>query len=212
MTKILGILGAGHLGKQIAHYAIKDGHYTDIVFFDDYTKLKEVDDYHVVGNESDIQSAFRNGVFDELIIGIGYKHMEIRKNFFQKYFESVPFGTIIHSTCYLDPTAIVNVGSILYPYSCIDKNVIIGFNTVVNLSCTISHDSIVGNHCFLAPRQAIAGFVKIKELCFMGINTTIIDCISISEKTHLGAGSVVIKDVDIPGLYVGNPIRLIRLT
>ena len=35
MGKRLAILGAGHLGQQIAHYAISDKQYSQVVFFDD---------------------------------------------------------------------------------------------------------------------------------------------------------------------------------
>ncbi len=34
MNKTLAIIGAGHLGQQIAHFAIEDNHYSKVVFFD----------------------------------------------------------------------------------------------------------------------------------------------------------------------------------
>ena len=35
--KTLAIIGSGDLGQQIAHYAISDGHYEKVVFFDDFS-------------------------------------------------------------------------------------------------------------------------------------------------------------------------------
>ena len=37
MKKTLAIIGSGHLGQQIAHYAISDNHYCKVVFFDDFS-------------------------------------------------------------------------------------------------------------------------------------------------------------------------------
>ena len=49
--------------------------------------------------------AFRNGNFDKLTIGIGYKHREARKEFFEKFKGSIPFGNVIHPSVYMDDTA-----------------------------------------------------------------------------------------------------------
>ena len=80
-------------------------------------------------------------------------------------------------------------------------------NTIINIGCTISHDSEVGNHCFLSPRVAIAGFVKISNECFLGINSTIIDNIKISSRVKLGASAVVINSITEEGLYLGIPAK-----
>ena len=55
----------------------------------------------------------------------------------------------------------------------------------------------------------MAGFVNIKVQCTIGINP-IIDNISITEETRTGGGTVVIKNIEEKGLYVGNPARFIR--
>jgi acetyltransferase-like isoleucine patch superfamily enzyme len=43
----------------------------------------------------------------------------------------------------------------------------------------------------------------------IGSNSTILP-ISICDHTVIGAGSVVTKDISIPGVYAGNPAKLIR--
>jgi UDP-3-O-[3-hydroxymyristoyl] glucosamine N-acyltransferase len=80
----------------------------------------------------------------------------------------------------------------------------------MNISCTVAHDTVIGKHSFLSPSVAIAGFVNVKEQCIIGINSTIIDNITMTAKTQIGGGGVVIKDIDEPGLYVGNPVKFIR--
>ena len=42
MSKVLAILGSGHLGQQIAHFAISDNHFEKVVFFDDFNEEKYI--------------------------------------------------------------------------------------------------------------------------------------------------------------------------
>ncbi len=210
MSKILGIIGAGHLGLQIAHLAISDDHYGEIVFFDDVVEENTVNGFKVLGRTDSVIKHYQNNEFHELLIGIGYKHLNIRQELFGKFDGKVPFGRLLHSSSYIDQTAEIGEGVIIYPCCCIDANTYVAPNSILNLSCTIAHDCTIGAHSFLAPRVAIAGFVTTRERCFFGINTTISDTLSIVAETQTGAGAVVINDIKVSGLYVGNPIKKIR--
>ncbi|MBL7886978.1 MAG: acetyltransferase [Flavobacterium sp.] len=210
MSKTLAIIGSGHLGQQIAHYAITDGHYTNVVFFDDFSTDNQINGYQILGNSNAVEKQFQNQSFDELLIGIGYKHLLVRKQLFDRFSKIIPFGKIIHSSCWVDPTAIVQDGCVVYPSCSIDAHTVIGKNTILNIGCTIAHDTKVGQHCFLSPRVALAGFINIEEQCIIGINSTIIDNISIVSNTQIGGGTVVIENITQNGLYVGNPQRFIR--
>lgn len=208
--KILAIIGSGDLGQQIAHYALSDNHYDKVVFFDDFTENDQVNGFQILGNSNDVEKEFSNKSFDELIIGIGYKYLTIRKSLFERFEKSIPFGKIIHSSSWLDNTVKVGQGSVIYPRCSIDANVTIENNTILNIGCVVAHDTIIGKHCFLSPSVVLAGFIKIEEMCILGINATIIDNISIVHKTQIGGGTVVIKDIKNSGLYVGNPSRFVR--
>ncbi|WP_248723506.1 acetyltransferase [Seonamhaeicola sp. ML3] len=208
--KTLAIVGAGHLGQQIAHYAITDGHYQKVVYFDDFTSKNKIGDFNVLGKISEVSEKFKNGDFDELIIGIGYKHLNVRKKIFKTYYKKIPFATIIHSSSWIDVSAVIEEGCIIYPKCEIDQKAIIKFNSVLNLGCSIAHDSIINEHCFLSPRVAVAGFVSIEEECVLGINCTIIDNLKIAKKTQIGAGAVVTKAISRSGVFYGNPAKFIR--
>lgn len=210
INKTLAILGAGDLGKQIAHYALTDKHYERVVFFDDFFKNTKVDNMPFWGTSNNIESAFNKGKFDELIIGIGYKHLNNKKGFYEKFKNKIPFGKLIHSSAWVDSTSVIEEGCVIYPRCIIDAKSIIKANSVLNIGCSISHDSVISSHCFLSPRVAIAGFTTIEEECVIGINSTIIDNLCVIAKSKIGAGSVVINSIDKPGLYVGNPARFIR--
>ncbi|WP_289037853.1 acetyltransferase [uncultured Zobellia sp.] len=210
MKKILAIVGAGHLGQQIAHFAITDKHYEHVVFFDDFVVEKHVLGYDILGGVNSIESSFNKGFFDEILIGIGYKHLYKREELYNLLHNKIPFGTIIHSSCWVDATARIASGVIIYPNSCIDANTVVDANTVINVSCSIAHDTYIGKHCFLSPNVAIAGFVEVGIKSIIGINSTIIDNIKLVSETQLGGGTVVIKNLTRKGLYVGNPARFIK--
>ncbi len=208
--KTLAILGAGELGVQIAHYALTDNHYTRVVFFDDSSNQNDVNSIPIIGKSHDLEKAFKEKRFDELIIGIGYKHLTAKKVLFEKFKTIIPFGKIIHSSAWVDSTTIIEDGCVIYPRCTLDAKTIVKANTILNIGCTIGHDSIISSHCFLSPRVAVAGFVSVNELCNIGINATIIDNICIKSKTQIGAGAVVIKSIDKGSLHVGNPAKEIR--
>lgn len=210
MGKTLAILGSGHLGQQIAHYAISDKHYDTVVFFDDYTSDKERDGFAILGKTNNLEEEFKNKSFDELIIALGYNHLNIKKELFKRFQHKIPFGKIIHSSSWVDASASIKEGCVIYPSCAIDAHACIGANSILNIGCTVAHDTHVGEHCFLSPRVALAGFITIDEMCILGINAMVIDNISIASNTQLGGGTLVIKNINIPGLYVGNPQRFIR--
>lgn len=202
MSKILAILGAGELGKQIANFAITDKHYKEVLFYDDSNT-----DSHVKGTSESLLKDFNDKKFDELIIGIGYNHLEARKKRYEYFRDKIPFGKIVHSSSWVDVSAKISEGCIIYPKCTIDKNVQINANTILNLNCTIAHDTSIGAHSFLAPTVSVAGFCTIGNGNFIGIGTIIKDTVTLSDFVQTGAGTVVIKEIKETGIYVGNPAR-----
>lgn len=209
--KRIAIIGSGHLGQQIAYHIHQDSGDKVVAFFDELQPVNIlIGQIPVIGGNNDIIKKYQQNEFDAVLIAIGYKHLGVKKELFQKLAGKVPFHTFIHSSSYADPSASIGPGSVIYPGCVIDQYVRIEENVLVNISCTIAHDSVIGSHSFLSPSVAIAGFVNIKEQCIIGINSTIIDNITIAANTQIGGAGAVIKNIDEPGLYVGNPVKFIR--
>ncbi|MFP3595985.1 acetyltransferase [Chryseobacterium sp. SIMBA_029] len=209
--KRIAIIGSGHLGQQIAYHIHQDSGDKVVAFFDEFQPVNTlISQIPVIGGNNDIITKYQQNEFDAVLIAIGYKHLGVKKELFQKLSGKVPFHTFIHSSSYTDPSASIGQGSVIYPGCVIDQYVRIEENVLVNISCTVAHDSVIGSHSFLSPSVAIAGFVNIKEQCIIGINSTIIDNITIAAKTQIGGAGVVIQNIDEPGLYVGNPVKFIR--
>jgi sugar O-acyltransferase (sialic acid O-acetyltransferase NeuD family) len=209
--KKLAIAGSKDLAQLIAYHAENDKHYKVAGFFDDYEQPGNIcGNYPVLGSINDIQRFYDEGVFDELLIGIGYKYFQFRKNFWGRFNGKIPFGNLIHSSCYVDPSCTLGQGIVMLPGSTLDMNVTIGNNVLLNTGCIIAHDSVIEDHVFLSPGVKIAGFVNIGQASFIGIGSIIIDNIKICDETQTGGGTVVVKNIQAPGLYVGNPARFIR--
>ena len=203
-NKRIAIVGAGELGQQIAYCGKRNG-YNIVAFFDDFMSERVVLDIPVIGKVNDIDHL--KSCFDSLVIGIGYLHLDIRKSLFEELSLKNDFATIIDKTAYIDPSATIGKGSVIFPNVVLDKKVIVGDNVFVNISATIAHDSYIGNHSFLSPRVAIAGFTTIGQSSFLGINSTIIDNLNLPDNIRLGAGSVVVNCLEGEGLYCGVPAK-----
>ena len=206
--KRLAIIGSGDLAKQIAHHAVHDRHYQIIGCFDDFIPKGEYsNELFILGNLDSILDCFAKNLFDELIIGIGYNHMKLRNDLFNRFEKTIPFGTMIHSSCIIDKSAKLGKGTIIYPGCNIDMNAEIGNNCLLYNGCIIAHDSKVSNNTIFSPGVKIAGFCKIGKNIILGIGTIISDHIIIANDVKTGAGAVVVKNLDESGLYIGIPAR-----
>jgi len=207
----LAIIGSGDLGQQIAYHAVSDCHYNVAGFFDDFEIKGSIKgQIPVLGGIDDIRTSYGHGEFDAIMIGIGYKHFQKRQELFDELSQHLPFGSILHSSSYIDKSCHIGKGVFIYPGCILDMNVFVGDNVLLNAGCVIAHDTLVGNHTFFSPAVRVAGFVKIGECVSLGIGTTIIDNIKINSNIRTGAGTVVVNNLEQSGLYVGIPGKLIK--
>ncbi len=206
----LAIIGAAELGKLIAFHAENDLGYKIIGFFDDFCTDEFHAGYPVLGKTNEIEIGYKLKIFDCLMIGIGYNHMEIRSKFLNQFKGKIPFANIIHSTAYIDKSCVIGEGVFILPRVVIDMGVIIEDNVLLNIGCIIAHHSIIGRNSFLAPGVHIAGLVNIESQCFIGIGAIVIDCITIKESSTIGAGTLVLSDTEVNSISVGVPSKIIR--
>jgi acetyltransferase-like isoleucine patch superfamily enzyme len=111
------------------------------------------------------------------------------------------------------------------PFVEIQKNVFIGDNTKIQSHSFICELVTIGNHCFVGHGtmfvndkftnggpamgdQTLWMATKIGNHVSIGSNATILP-VSICDNVVIGAGSVVTKDITEPGVYAGNPAKLL---
>ena len=80
--------------------------------------------------------------------------------------------------------------------------------------CFISHGAMFINDLFAIGgpakgRKDLWASTKIGNNVSIGTNTTILP-VNICDNVVVGAGAVVTKDITKPGIYVGNPAKLLR--
>ena len=116
--------------------------------------------------------------------------------------------------------------SFIGPFVEIQKKVKIGNNTKVQSHTFICELVEIGDNCFIGHgvmfindlfsegrpaggNKELWRKTKIANNVSIGSNATILP-IKIAQGSVIGAGSVVTKDIEIKGIYAGNPARLIK--
>lgn len=122
------------------------------------------------------------------------------------------FATIISPQAIVSSTATVAHGSIVAPGSVVSARASIGSHVLVNIGSTISHDVVLGDYSTISPGANLGGRVSIGAGVFVGIGAAISNDVSVVSGAIIGAGAVVVENLDIQGVYVGVPARLIRQT
>ena len=205
------IIGSGDLAKQIAHHSLHDNHYLPVGFFDDFEIVGKIkNNLPILGDLSQIINEYNNDTFDVIMIGIGYKHLKKREEIFNHLNKKIPFGTIIHSSSFVDRSSKIGQGVFIFPNCSIDINTHIDNNVLIYNGCNISHDSKVGFNSILSPSVQIAGFSNLNGNNILGIGTIVVDNIEVKKNITTGAGSLVIKNLKEPGLYFGSPVKKIK--
>jgi len=110
----------------------------------------------------------------------------------------------------LDPNSIkISEGCIICAGVVITIDVFLGKHCHVNLNSTIGHDTQIGDYVTISPGVNISGNVKIGKNCYLGTNAAIKEHINICDNVTVGMGSIVVKNIEEPGTYIGIPARRI---
>ena len=112
------------------------------------------------------------------------------------------------------------------PFVEIQKGVKIGNNCKIQSHSFICELVTIGDNCFISHgamfindtfssggpaggRKELWKATHIGSHVSIGTNATIMP-VNICDHVVIGAGSVVTKDITVPGIYAGNPARLLR--
>ena len=87
----------------------------------------------------------------------------------------------------------------------VQPNATILNNSIINTRVTVDHDSLISEHCHIAPGSVICGDVNISSTCHVGAGSVVLQACHIGCCTLVGAGSVVTKDVPSNHVVVGSP-------
>lgn len=210
MKKLL-IYGCGYPSiTSLIKYLNKRGEGWQIIGYLDDTKFGKEDQYYgypIVGDETSIPKFGNQGCyfFNNVASTPGNMHTVAQK--------LARHNAKICTLIFPEPpdldldTITVGEGSLISPQVIVGAGVTLGLNVIIRQQSIISHDSHIGDYCFIGPNAGIMGRVMVGEKTFIGAKALIRDNVTIGKNCVIGMGAVVTKDVPDNTTVIGNPAR-----
>jgi acetyltransferase-like isoleucine patch superfamily enzyme len=124
------------------------------------------------------------------------------------------YGCSIDSNCFIGPFVEIQNSVKVGKRTKIQSHTFICSLVTIGDDCFIGHGVMFINDLFSDGNPAMGDQTKWKSTRIgnhvsIGSNATILP-VSICDEVVIGAGSVVTKDITKPGIYAGNPAKIIR--
>jgi sugar O-acyltransferase (sialic acid O-acetyltransferase NeuD family) len=197
--KILIYGASGHC-KVILSIAESNNFEIEAIF-DDYTTITSINNNKIVGK-------YIATYMDSLKIIVAIGNNRIRKKVTE--YISHNFIKLIHPSAIVDAYSFVNLGTVVFHNSVIQRNTHIGKHCIINTNASIDHDCVIEDFVHISPSATLCGNVAIGEGTHIGAGATIIPNIKIGKWCVIGAGAVITKDVPDYSLVVGVPGKIIK--
>lgn len=168
---------------------------------------KSINGYKVLGG-CDYFVDIEKEVFIVIAIGSPKVREKIVKKL-EKY-KNIRFAKIIDPTVILSKKVKIGEGTIICAGTIITVNINIGKHVIINLDCTIGHDSILEDYTTVLPSVNLSGNTITQKYSTLGTGAKVIQGITIGSNVIVGAGSVIIRDVPSNCTVVGNPGKIVK--
>ncbi|MBS1801645.1 MAG: acetyltransferase [Acidobacteria bacterium] len=211
--KRIAIIGAGGFARELA-WMLEDisaaisqesSRYETVGFLvSDANRIGPYDS-PVLGDFSWLES---NRV-DALAIGIGTPAVRLKlAEELKRRFPHIAWPALVHPNVkWQQRTMQVGEGVIVCAGNIVTVNVQFEPFCMVNLSCTIGHEAVIGRGCVLNPTVNISGGVELGSGVLVGTGAQILQYVKIGDGATIGAGAVVNKDVSPGTTVVGIPAK-----
>ena len=81
---------------------------------------------------------------------------------------------------------------------------------ILNLSCTVGHDTTIGRFSSFMPTVNISGEINIGECVYVGTGAKIINKLNVGAYSVIGSGAVVTTNLPENCTAVGVPAKVIK--
>lgn len=206
------ILGAGGFAREVFwHLRETDREAKNAVFVDDVTERTQIVFRHI-GSYPVVKDWDFRGYQDSMvgfIVGIGDP---VGKEIMVKRALAAglkPAPTVVHPRAQVQgPDCEIGVGGIITPGCVVTTNVKIGDYVILNLNCTVGHDSVIEDYVTCNPGTHLSGNTHVGKCANLGSGTVVRDKITIAPYVVTGAQACVVSDIDKEGITaVGVPAR-----
>lgn len=214
--KRIAIVGAGGLGREVRWLieeinAVKAQWDFRGFIVTDLGKVGPRDSRDLILGDFDWLAAHID-TLDALAIGIGAAptRRQIGHDLCAR-FPVLEWPSLVHPTVRFDrASCVIEEGAVVAAGTSATVNVRLGKFSLVNLSCTIGHESTIGEGVVLNPGVNVSGGVTIGAGALVGTGAQILQYLNVGENAVVGAGAVVVDDVPAGVTVVGVPAKPIR--
>lgn len=211
MQKI-AIFGAGGFGREVfwlIHEINSKGKKFEFIgFFDDgVEKGSFVHGYPVLGGLNDLVN---HNKFINIVYAIGNPIIKekIINNVGNR--DNIIYPNLIHPNCLIGDTVKMGKGNIICASNILTVDIELGNHVILNLACTVGHDTVIKDYCSFMPGINISGEVVINKSVYVGTGAKIINQLEIGVNSIIGAGAVVSKSIPPNCTAVGIPAKPIK--
>ncbi len=166
--------------------------------------------YTIIGTDNELKSFLPE--CSNFLITIGqidsYKLREKKLNEVIEAGGNLP--VIISPLAYVSKHAEIAEGTIIMHKALVNAGAKIGKACIINTKALIEHEAEIGDFSHVSTCSIANGQVQVGKGCFIGSNTVIGNNTSVTDNVVIAAGSQVLKNIKLPGIYIGNPLRKIR--
>lgn len=211
--KKLYIVGAGGFGREVLWLVNRINEKEKVWdiqgFIDDNKSLhgKTENDYKILGG-----CEYLKNLNEDVYVVISIGSAKIKEKIAEKLkeYSNVHFATLIDPLVIMSEKVKIGEGTIICAGTIITVNIEIGNHVIINLDCTVGHDSIIEDYATILPSVNLSGNTITKKYTTIGTGTKVIQGIIIGENVIVGAGTVVIRDIEDNVTVVGNPARIVK--
>ena len=211
MEKIV-IVGAGGFGREVKmlidQINLKEDKYQFLGYYDDVLlKGTSINNNKILGSVEDLLSI---NYKINVVVAMGSPNLKLQ--IVKKLSNpNLIFPTLIHPSVIIGTDSVsIGKGCIICAGTIITCDIEIKDFVILNLMCSVGHDTIINSYASFMPSVNISGEVVIHEEVYVGTGAKIINQLEIGKKTIVGAGAVVSKSLPENCTAVGIPAKPIK--
>lgn len=210
--KKLVVYGMGETAEIVADYFQRDSNYEVVAFTVDsaYRSADTVNGLPVV-NFEEVTALYPPAEYEMFVAASFSKLNRIRAAMYQKAKDAgYRCASYVNSNAFKWHNVEIGENVFVFEENVLQYKVKIGNNVILWSGSHIGHQTQIGDHCFISLNVVISGFCNIGSSCFLGVNSSFNDGITMGKDSITGNSTVVIKNLEEGGIYVGNPAKKIK--